>query len=96
MSRYTSDARWVRVRNRKLRQQPACERCGKPATDVHHIDGQGLTGPDRYNIANTESLCHSCHAKETAATTYGGFRTPPRRRPNDQPHPGLVDPAEAA
>jgi len=95
MSKYTNDARWKRVRRRKLAEQPGCQRCDQPATDVHHIDGRGLAGPEGYAIENTESLCHSCHSKHTNATTYGGWRTKPRRREPER-HPGLIDPPEAA
>jgi len=87
MSRYTNDARWKRVRARKLAQQPTCERCGEPATDVHHMDERGLAGPQGYLIENTEALCHSCHSKIT--TRYGVGRKHPRRRP-PEPHPGLL------
>lgn len=96
MSRYTTDPRWQRVRRRKLAEHPACERCGAPATDVHHVDGKGLDGPGAYRIENTEALCHSCHSKHTAATTAGGWRAYPRRRRPAEPHPGLIDPPEAA
>lgn len=93
MSRYTNDARWKRVRARKLAMTPNCERCtarGKsvPATDVHHKDGLGLAGPEGYDIANTESLCHSCHSSHTANAR------PKRRRPVER-HPGLIDPPDA-
>lgn len=89
MSRYTDDPRWQRARHRKLRTQPTCERCGNPATQVHHIDGKGLDGPNAYRDTNLEALCTPCHSRHTAATTTGGWRTKPRHRP-PQPHPGLL------
>jgi 5-methylcytosine-specific restriction endonuclease McrA len=87
VSRYTNDRRWKRVRRLKLAQTPDCERCGQPATDVHHKDERGLAGPAGYAIENTESLCHSCHSRITAR--FGVGRKAPRRR-GPEPHPGLL------
>lgn len=83
--------RWRRVRRRYLRNHPICEHqgCNQPATDVHHRDGQGLTGPNAYNESNLQALCHSHHSKITAREQPGGWHTKPRRRPPAQ-HPGLV------
>jgi len=49
---------WQRYSRAWLRQHPTCARCGKPATDVHHIDGVGVS-------LRVVSLCHSCHARVT-------------------------------
>jgi 5-methylcytosine-specific restriction endonuclease McrA len=87
MSEYTRDARWKRTRRRKLAVTPACERCGEPATDVHHRDEKGLDGDAAYDIANCEALCHSCHSKHT--NRFGVGRKAPRKRP-PEPHPGLL------
>jgi 5-methylcytosine-specific restriction endonuclease McrA len=87
VSKYTADPRWKRVRRQKLALTPNCERCGEPATDVHHVDELGLAGPGGYDLANTEALCHSCHSKHTAR--HGVGRKHPRRRPAEQ-HPGLL------
>src|SRR5690349_18252033 len=87
MSRYTTDPRWKRVRAAKLAQQPTCERCGEPATDVHHKDEAGLDGPAAYSIENAEALCHSCHSKHTARD---GVAKKGRRLREPEQHPGLV------
>jgi 5-methylcytosine-specific restriction protein A len=68
-------ARWERTRRRKLRLTPNCERCGAPATDVHHLDGLGPNGPDGHELWNLESLCKSHHSRTTSAEQPGGFRT---------------------
>ena len=59
------DAAWRRTRAAILRARPACERCGAPATDVHHVDGQGPRGPRGHDPANLEALCAPCHSRET-------------------------------
>jgi 5-methylcytosine-specific restriction enzyme A len=61
------DSEWRKVRQIKLDKTPLCERCSKLgltviATDVHHIDGD----VNNTKYINLESLCHSCHSKETA------------------------------
>jgi 5-methylcytosine-specific restriction endonuclease McrA len=89
MSRYTTNERWKRVRRQKLALTPGCERCPEPATQVHHKDGRGLNGPHAYTLENLESLCQSCHSRETAG------RRPTRRRPPEQ-HPGFIAAAAEA
>jgi 5-methylcytosine-specific restriction enzyme A len=59
--------RWRRLRREVLRDQPTC-RCGRPARDVHHLDGQGLNGPLAYDRINLEALCRPCHSRITAST----------------------------
>lgn len=61
------DARWRRIREMVLREEPLCRECMRhgrvtPATDVHHIDG------DVCNLRreNLEPLCHQCHSRHTA------------------------------
>jgi len=61
------DARWRRIRERILKEEPLCKECMrkgfvKPATDVHHIDGD-VSNMDRSNL---EPLCHECHSRYTA------------------------------
>lgn len=39
-----------------------CEVCGKPATDIHHIDARGMGGSKtKDNIENLQALCRNCH-----------------------------------
>lgn len=35
-----------------------CEACGRPAVDIHHIDGRG---PGKDVIENLMALCRKCH-----------------------------------
>lgn len=64
-------ARWSRLRQRVLADQPVCCLCleqGRvtPATDVDHRT------PHRGNLrlfwdhANLQGLCHACHSRKTA------------------------------
>ena len=46
-----------RVRARNLYNLGPCERCGEPATDRHHVDGNTLNNePD-----NVQIFCRRCH-----------------------------------
>jgi hypothetical protein len=87
-------ARWRRVRRAYIAAHPICQDpsgCTAQATDVHHLDGQGLAGPRAYDWDNLQALCHSHHSQRTAREQPGGWNaSPPRRRPAQQ-HPGLVD-----
>ena len=52
--------RWRKVREMKLNRDPFCEcGCGKPATVVHHINGD----PRDNRMANLMSLAHECHSR---------------------------------
>jgi len=63
------DRKWQRIRRLHLAGHPWCEACLRgglyvPATDVHHLT------PHRGNrqvfmTSELESLCHSCHSRET-------------------------------
>ena len=62
--------RWRRVRNLYLHQHPICERCGKLATEVHHINNLMLYRDDpikmeqmAFDEDNLMALCHDCHNK---------------------------------
>ena len=66
-------ARWRRTRNAYIAEFPDCERCAAigrrvPGLDVHHRDGLGPTGPRGYDWTNLETLCRSCHRRETEHT----------------------------
>ena len=44
-----------------------CEVCGKPATDIHHVDNKGMGGSKTKDyIENLIALCRSCHNKAHA------------------------------
>lgn len=89
-----SDPRWRRLRKQVIREEPFCPglpgdgHCDAPTTDVHHLDGLGLTGPRGYDRTNLQALCHPCHARITAREHGWGAR-PKRARP-PQAHPGLL------
>lgn len=39
-----------------------CERCGKKAVDIHHIEPKGIGGSKTKNyIENLIALCRECH-----------------------------------
>jgi hypothetical protein len=42
-----------------LMQNPKCERCGKPATEIHHKDGSKTN----HKLSNLMAVCHPCNAK---------------------------------
>ena len=48
---------WQKLRAAKLRQNPLCERCGAPATVVHHKDHNQFN--DFWD--NLEAVCRDCH-----------------------------------
>jgi 5-methylcytosine-specific restriction protein A len=54
-------ARWRRVRDRYIREHPACERCGAPAAEVHHRDHRHPSESGANDWSNLESICVRCH-----------------------------------
>ena len=44
-----------------------CEACGRPAVDIHHIEGR--LG-DKNNIKNLIALCRKCHVRAHASKNY--------------------------
>lgn len=59
-------ARWQRLRDSVLREQPLCERClhmemVEPATVVHHKDGGHKGDVDKFWSGPFEALCKPCH-----------------------------------
>jgi 5-methylcytosine-specific restriction protein A len=58
---------WAKVRNRYIAEHPVCERCGSsgPWLDVHHIDGRSPLDPGANGWANLQTLCRSCHRRDT-------------------------------
>lgn len=42
----------------------ACECCGSPAKDIHHIEARGMGGSKSKDvIENLQALCRECHIK---------------------------------
>ena len=63
---YDSKA-WRETRLAKLRMDPVCEQCWKrPATVVHHKQKLKEHPELAFTYSNLESVCESCHNKETA------------------------------
>lgn len=59
-------ARWQRLRDSVLREQPLCERClhmemVEPATVVHHKDGGHKGDEAKFWSGPFEALCKPCH-----------------------------------
>jgi len=68
--RLIQSKRWQQVRNRYLKEHPACERCGKPGEEVHHIKNlmQFREDPIKmeqmaFDDENLMTCCHECHQK---------------------------------
>jgi 5-methylcytosine-specific restriction protein A len=70
-----SNRRWRETSRRYRQANPNCATpgCGRPATDVHHLDGHGLKGPRAHDWDNLEALCHPCHSRRTAREQPGGW-----------------------
>lgn len=70
IARFYSNARWQKLRDRKLKHDPLCEHClpdvVTPATEVDHIIPVEVDWSRRLDWNNLQSLCHSCHMKKTA------------------------------
>lgn len=62
------DSTWRAVRARFLKNNPLCEQCGEPATEVHHITP--LSHGGTHDVGNLVALCKRCHSSITAQ--YGG------------------------
>jgi len=70
--RLYASASWRKVRKIKLSINPLCERCQangrtKAAEEVHHRNAV-RDGGDPFDIAFLESLCKSCHSRESATS----------------------------
>jgi len=59
-----SSARWQRLREMVLTENPLCYFCGCIADQVHHIEkGEDLF----FFLGNLVSICEGCHAKVNSA-----------------------------
>lgn len=70
-------ARWRRLRQLVLNEQPLCAECQKqgrltPATAVDHIEPHLGDIEKFYSRENLRALCGPCHSRKTA-TSDGGF-----------------------
>jgi 5-methylcytosine-specific restriction enzyme A len=53
-------AKWRRLRDTVLREQPLCS-CGEPAVQVHHLDHARPGDATFYERSNLEGVCERCH-----------------------------------
>ena len=68
-------SRWLKLRAKKLTENPICERCWQEqqlvtaATEVHHIhpveDAVTRSEKERlmFSYSNLRALCHDCHVR---------------------------------
>ena len=65
---------WQQCRAAYLRKEPLCERCGKPAKQVHHknkITPENIKDPTiTLSFDNLEALCEECHRLEHNPTRW--------------------------
>ena len=60
---HTGSAAWRRLRQRVLlRDRYRCRGCGLVGDQVDHIDNDSHNN----DMANLQTLCHSCHSTKTA------------------------------
>lgn len=57
-------------------KEPFCRECGRPSTDLDHIDGDPWNRDD----SNLQMLCHSCHSTKTNQQDGGGWGNYNERR----------------
>ena len=65
------DSDWERARAHQLKQHPFCVDCGRPATDVDHIQSVREAPHRRLDPANLRSMCHRHHSRRTARDQSG-------------------------
>jgi hypothetical protein len=51
----------------KTENELICEACGRPAVDIHHINGRGL---NMDVIKNLMALCRKCHDRAHGSKNY--------------------------
>ncbi|TIV38951.1 MAG: HNH endonuclease [Mesorhizobium sp.] len=71
-----STARWKRLREVKLAQQPLCEWCleqeiVEPATEVHHADGGHKGDVVKFWTGPFVSTCKPCHSSRGQMEDHG-------------------------
>ena len=70
--RFYASKAWRRARGAQLNRQPLCAQCEREgrvtvATEVHHVLKRTDYAALSYDLANLESLCKQCHARESIA-----------------------------
>ena len=67
IERMRSGRRWRWLRAEKLKRNPLCELCKRPAQEVHHIEGAHERPDLFYVMENIQSLCVPCHRRIEAS-----------------------------
>lgn len=72
-ARLYASARWQRLRRLQLQREPLCRAClandrTTAGTDVDHVKPIRDEG-ERWDAANLQTLCRSCHASKTRTET---------------------------
>jgi 5-methylcytosine-specific restriction protein A len=67
---FLASAAWQRLRLERLTLEPFCRACrgrgiSRLASDVDHIAPRNQRPDLILDLANTQSLCHSCHSAKT-------------------------------
>ena len=57
------DRRWYKFRAAYLARHPWCDRCGGPATEIHHVKPLRLSTELKYEEDNLVALCKPCHTR---------------------------------
>ena len=70
------NARWRRLRGKKLRADPLCAHCMQDdrhvaATEVDHVIPHRGDASLMWDYTNLQSLCKSCHSRKTRQETFG-------------------------
>ena len=68
------DAKWRKLREQVLYQQPLCVMCGAVAVDVDHIIPIRQGGPV-LAVDNLQPLCRQCHVRKTTREQPGDHMT---------------------
>ena len=71
--------RWQRLRDRKLDENPLCEKCAQAdittaATIVHHVRPVRDGGDPFPDLDGLQALCHDCHQGEQSRYRLPGER----------------------
>jgi 5-methylcytosine-specific restriction endonuclease McrA len=58
------DARWRRIRDRRLAEHPTCEYCGSASsTEGHHVGHERPGDPGFLDLERIRAVCSSCHRR---------------------------------